>query len=589
MTQVTYSGLTPGAPENVNDLNTKLIELKTIINGNLDAANLAANSVGTSELVDGSVTAAKLASAVGAPLAVTSQVAVGVTGQTATGLYPGRILAPADFTGLGLSTPIGLYNLSSVSDSSGNGRTLTNKGAITFDTGITGSASTAALFTGSTAQVFYITDTGAADPFRIKTGSIGCWMRTAKRSTGQDWVSKWGTGAANSYTLTSSGNSAAFFISTTGADVPGVAGISDVMDDRWHHIVGIYDGTLIKLYVDGVLENSFPSSSPIFGGAEPFNIGGRDADAGTATTQPHFGRIDEAFITSDVLSDDQVRFLYCSKIAHAYPATPKQSWLQVRRQKRGADLATTDFPSTPVRLYAGGSLVDLGSGATNVVANNTPLIVAGPDGVSTKAYNFVTASTQSLSATDAGLPSGTGSRSYGAWVKCNNVGAGGIFGWGTTGTNDARLVLSAAGLIQAASGADVITGPFVADSQWHLILCTEENAPTDGVKRKLYVDGRCVGVSTTLTSLTLAGANRFRVGTNPDATSPYTGQVGPSFIIGAALTMNQVAILHDKSSQQLTNSPKNEGEHIEGMDATYLYLDMASLASNTLVDIQVQG
>lgn len=596
MTQVTYSGLTPGAPENVNDLNAKLIELKGIINGNLDAGNLAAASVGTSELIDGSVTAAKLASAVGAPLAVTSQVAVGNTGQTATGLYPGRTLAAADFTGLGLSAPVALYGLASVSDSSGNGRTLTNKGAVTFDIGITGSASTAALFTGSTGQALYFTDTGAADPFRIKTGSIGCWFRTAKRATNQQLMAKWGVAGQSAFELSIQGGSnLAANISSTGADVIGAgSGVTDVCDDRWHHCVLTLDGTLGKLYVDGVLEGSAAIGAAMFGGSSPFDIGIRSSDATNtaAGTLPHYGRIDEAFVTTDILSDDQIRFLYCSKIAHAYPSTPKQTWVEVRRQKRGAALATTDFPSTPVRLHnlAAGALTDLGSGGVSLTANNTPLAVAGPDGLLSDAYNFVAASTQSLSATDAGLPSGTSSRSYGCWLKTPINAAGMcVMGWGTLTTNDARIVLSAPTL-QVASGPDIISCSVrVDDGQWHHIVVVEDNAPVDGIKRRAYVDGRLVGVSTVLTSLTLAGANRFRIAANPDGTAPFTGQVSRAFVHSVALTAAQVAVLYDKSSQQLTNSPKNEGDHIEGMDSTYLYLDTSGLPSNSLLDIQVQG
>src|SRR5215467_6914469 len=40
----------------------------------------------------------------------------------------GRQLALSDFTSLGLSAPRGLWNLSDLSDASGNARALTNKG-----------------------------------------------------------------------------------------------------------------------------------------------------------------------------------------------------------------------------------------------------------------------------------------------------------------------------------------------------------------------------------------------------------------------------------------------------------------------------
>src|SRR3954470_4199922 len=114
---------------------------------------------------------------------------VGMAGQ----IRAGRALTAADFTALGLSAPRGLWNLSDLTDASGNGRALTNKGAVTFAPGINGLAATAAQFTGSTAQALYIADTGAADPFRITTGSWGCWFRTAKRGVGQHILSRMGS------------------------------------------------------------------------------------------------------------------------------------------------------------------------------------------------------------------------------------------------------------------------------------------------------------------------------------------------------------------------------------------------------------
>ena len=110
----------------------------------------------------------------------------------------GRQLTAADFTALGLSAPAGLWNLSDLTDVSGNGRALTNKGAVPFGVGINGLASTAAVFAGATTQALYIANAGAADPFRIKTGSWGCWFRTAKRATGVCLLTKRG-GAAGTW------------------------------------------------------------------------------------------------------------------------------------------------------------------------------------------------------------------------------------------------------------------------------------------------------------------------------------------------------------------------------------------------------
>ena len=52
----------------------------------------------------------------------------------------GRQLTAADFTRMGLSAPLGLWNLSDLTDVSGNARALTNKGAVPFGVGINGLA-----------------------------------------------------------------------------------------------------------------------------------------------------------------------------------------------------------------------------------------------------------------------------------------------------------------------------------------------------------------------------------------------------------------------------------------------------------------
>jgi hypothetical protein len=332
----------------------------------------------------------------------------------------GRQLANADFTALGLSVPIALWNLSDLNDASGNTRVLINKGGVGFGTGINGIANTAAIFTGSTAQALYVADTGAADPFRIKTGSWGCWFRTAKRGTDQFLLSKF-RGSAGSYgwyLLVSGANVLRGQVAITGSDNNNVNGVSDVADDRWHFGVTTFDGTAERLYVDGLLEATLAASGSMFGSPAPLNVGAGNGDGATASDAPHFGRVDEAFVTADVLSDDQVRCLYAAKLTHTLSTQPSGVTLTVNRRRKGATLVVGDFTTQPLRLhnFTGGSLADEGSKAQPLANNGTAVAVAGADGALGNAFSF--AGAQSLSASDAGLPAGTASRSYGCWLKC---------------------------------------------------------------------------------------------------------------------------------------------------------------------------
>ena len=477
-----------------------------------------------------------------------------------------------------------MWSLSDLTNKGSDARALVNKGAVPFGAGIEGVAASAAVFSGSTAQALYIADSGAADPFRIRTGSFGCWFRTAKRGVGQRALSK--RAAQMSWQLQiGAGNTVGPYVSTTGGDVFQAAGVSDVCDDRWHFAVATCDGTMLRNYVDGVLEGAVTVTGPMFGSSAPLNIGGMSGDGSVATGEPFFGRVDEAFVTADVLTEDQIRILYATKKPHTLTTTPTDVRLNVHRKRKGAALATTDFPATPLRLhnFTAGALTDQGSNGQALTNNGAAVAVAGADGSPSGGFSF--AGAQSLSATDAGLPAALASRSYGCWFKTTTIGQPHVMAWGAY-PNDTRTAVNA-GLLMVVSGPDVITGPFVADGQWHMFVTTEDNAAGDGVRRKVYLDGRLVGGSTVMNSTALGGANRFRVGASADGSNPFTGQIDGAFVTGTALTPEHVAVLYAKGAQDLGASPKNPGDHIERVDATDVYAIFDTLESQHTVDLAV--
>jgi len=513
----------------------------------------------------------------------------------------GRQLTPADFTNMGLSAPLGLWNLGSLADSSGNGRNLSNKGAVPFGVGILGAAASAAVFSGSSGQALYIPDVGAADPFRIKGGTFGCWMRCAKKATLQGILTKYDDTVAGrrAWHLGVGGtSSAAVTLSNDGsiAQAFSVTGATDVCDDRWHFIVGTYDVGVMKIYIDSNLENfatGAPVNVPIFGTPAPLNIGGYNADAATAATQPFYGRVSNAFVTNEVLSDEQIRNLYCASVPHALGVAPAQVSMKVRRKRRGSPLAVSDFPSQPVRLhnFQNGALTDQGS--NNVpVSNLSPALIltsTGPDGVKDQAWHFAGAHL-GLGSTDAGLPSGLNPRSYGIWFKSEqSTGVPGLIGWGAGGSSGAGAVLGlTSGSLYTQSGASAaITGPYVADGLWHFAVCVEENAPGDGLKQKVYLDAQLVLAGTPLSSIVLGGPNRFRMGNYPDSAVAFIGQLSRGFVTSSVLTVEQVRALYNVGLQQLAPSPKSAADHLETIEAARMLTVFDSLETCDLVDLAV--
>ena len=381
------------------------IEAASVVDGDVVGGNLILTKHDGSQINAGPVTGPTGPQGPqGALLPVISGVPVldvGLVNQ----IRAGRQLTAADFTNMGLSAPLGLWNLSDLTDVSGNGRNLLNKGAVPFDVGINGQANTSAKFVGSTAQALYIPDTGANDPFRIKTGSIGCWFRTAKRGTAGYLMSKSAAALRSWELLVASSGQVVINIFNAAQAFANPPGVSDTSDDRWHFAVVTVDGGTVRLYVDAVMEAvvTIPGDGLIAPGSGPLNIGAWQADGSTVSSQPHFGRVDEAFITTDVLSEDQIRNLYCAKIPHTLAVTPSRVSLNVHRRRKGATLAVADFPTQPLRLYnfSGGSLGDEGSNGAALTNNGGAVSISGADGSSGNAFNF--AGAQSFSATDAGL------------------------------------------------------------------------------------------------------------------------------------------------------------------------------------------
>ncbi|MFA5293337.1 MAG: LamG-like jellyroll fold domain-containing protein [Phycisphaerae bacterium] len=68
-----------------------------------------------------------------------------------------------------------------------------------------------------------------------------------------------------SWRLTRNANSNTVYFYCNGLQEFGreVIGVVDVADNQWHFIAGTYDGATIALYVDGILQNSYPSSGQI--------------------------------------------------------------------------------------------------------------------------------------------------------------------------------------------------------------------------------------------------------------------------------------------------------------------------------------
>jgi tetratricopeptide (TPR) repeat protein len=95
----------------------------------------------------------------------------------------------------------------------------------------------------------------------------------------------------------------------------GVEGNMNVNDGQWHHVVGVYDGSKIYLYVDGALDRSLDASGTIDTSNHQVCIGENAERQG----RNFKGLIDEVAIFDQALNDDEVRQLYDQGAASFIP------------------------------------------------------------------------------------------------------------------------------------------------------------------------------------------------------------------------------------------------------------------------------
>ena len=506
----------------------------------------------------------------------------------------GRIWSLADFTQLlQIAAPNALYPLSDLSDISGSGLTLGNTtAAVPFDgNGPTGLPNTAARFSGNVNQGLFLAD-GSGGKFNPRTITVGCLFITSKRGTSQRLLAK-GTNVAGSrswvLTCSSSNSGLQLQVSTDGTAQTLVNGTSDVMDGRWHIGFATYDGETVCVYVDGNLEARVTTvGGSLNQGSMPFNIGngGISAAAGTGNEGlPMFGRIASAVVTADVLSDEQIRLLSAAALPHGAPSVPEEVVASVTRKRRGKPLVQSDFTSPlgavqaaqPRRVYSHNnlSLTDVGADGSNLTASGTPIAVAGPDGRA-RAAAFLPSAVFYTAPTPACF-SGQNTRSAGCWfcLPVNVASYRTMICLGGGSATDMRMLYVAAngGQLTCYDGTTTLSSALAYDDgRWHFAVSVWDNAATDGIKRKLFVDGRCVAGDANFASTTVTGGSLYIGRRGTTTTEDLIGMIANSFICDYALTPEQISALFALGSRDLPPSQFPAEALVEAMDDTNLYV-----------------
>jgi hypothetical protein len=76
--------------------------------------------------------------------------------------------------------------------------------------------------------------------------------------------------------------------------------------DTWIHLAGVYDGAMVRLYVDGAVAANVPLTGRFVPDTTPVILGGNGNDASGVPTELFPGRIDELMLYARALSTEEI-------------------------------------------------------------------------------------------------------------------------------------------------------------------------------------------------------------------------------------------------------------------------------------------
>lgn len=140
--------------------------------------------------------------------------------------------------------------------------------------------------------------------------TISAWIKRDASDTGtKSIVSKRNVAFSTGYDF-SILNSDRLNITWKNPSIRTLSGTTAIPDDEWHHVAAIYDGSTVRLYIDGVEDASANITAPL-DTDDSFFI----AAAGKTAPERHFrGNIDEVRVWDINLSPTQLRFIMNQEI-----------------------------------------------------------------------------------------------------------------------------------------------------------------------------------------------------------------------------------------------------------------------------------
>lgn len=228
-------------------------------------------------------------------------------------------------------------------DDSGNGNDLSETGTVTLAQGHGGGSNLAADMVES--EMLSITDANQTGLDVAGALTISCWIRFTSLNAYDFIVQKWQTGGNLSYILYEYLGTAYFGVSSNGsAQTVAASAVGVISANTWYHLAGVYNGTTLQVYVDGVASGSpVAFSSAIYNGVAPFKLGDSTSTFGIN------GRIDDVRIYSDSDTSPATLYTYGDDFSGEEP--PPENYISGTIKNRYGVAIDCDAYNVRVNVY----------------------------------------------------------------------------------------------------------------------------------------------------------------------------------------------------------------------------------------------
>ncbi len=434
------------------------------------------------------------------------------------------------------------WNALTIVDKSGSGinGTLTNMPTSTSQA--IGKAGQALKFNGSSGKIIMGNNLNLTN-----TMTFSAWVKLSTISGAQTIICKAESGAYSVEFNTASAGKFSWNPLINGG-YRSVVADSNAVANVWYYVVASYDGSTVKLFINGKQQASTVSiSGSVTTTTEPFTIGANPGAGGTSFTNYLNGQIDDVRVYSRALSDAEVKQLYNQGAGTKTASSPTLKpltldsglvgyWTMDGKDINWTTLAMTDKSGNGNT----GTLVSLGKTTAPVVGklgqalkfngNSGKLVISSNDIFNPKVGN----ATYSV-----WVKTPAGSSNYQAIIAKASQYIGFRI---LTGTSDNSVYLSFESALDTYSNGLVTLNKSFRDNRWHNLSIVLDR--TD--KIYVYLDGSVAGNLTlgNLANNSITDPGSLNIGYT-SANSYFSGSIDDVRIYNRALSASEIKQLYN--------------------------------------------